>query len=222
MLGAPREGRISAQRGLTLVEIMVVLAIVGAITVAMAPAIGSIFGARLVGSCNRLSGMVRYAYNLATLTGKVHRIVVNVGEGTYVVEEVEQKGECQGVDLLDEDKKDSGPDLSGRKGAVAEGEETPEEGEGEAVVGGKEVVDKRVRKETLPGGVKFTGILTKHNKAVVEDGTESIYFFPDGTAEKALVWLTDGEDTFTVEVKALQGTGMVHAEELDSKELSKK
>jgi len=208
---------------MTLVEIMVVLAIIGLITVAMAPAIGSIFGARLTGTCNRLSGMVRYAYNLSTLRGKVHRIVVDVGAGTFLVEEIEEKGECQGAELLeDKGKKGSGPDLSGRKRSdEGEGRGTGSE-ETDPALSGKEVTDKRVKKETLPGGIKFVGIMTKHNKTVVEDGTESIYFFPDGTAEKALVWLTDGDETFTVEVKALQGTGVVHTEELDSKELTKK
>ncbi len=212
----------ASQQGLTLVEIMVVLAIVGLITVAMAPAIGGIFGARLVSSCNRLSGMIRYAYNLSTLKGKVHRVVINVTDGTYLVEEVEEKGECQGTELLDDGKKQSGPDLSGRKPGAGAEEGAAAEEEDDSIVAGKEVVDKRVRKETLPGGVKFVGIMTRHNKTVVEDGTESIYFFPDGTGERALVWLTDGEDTFTVEVKALQGTGFVHTEELDSKELTKK
>jgi len=61
---------------------MVVLAIVGLIAIAMAPAIGGIFGARLVASCNKLSGMVRYAYNLSTLRGKVHRVVIDREEGS--------------------------------------------------------------------------------------------------------------------------------------------
>jgi len=137
------------------------------------------------------------------------------------VEEVEEKGECQGAELLEDGKgKGSAPDLSGKKHG-GEGEERDKD-ELEPALSGKEVRDRRVKKEKLPGGIKFVGVLTKHNKSVVESGTESIYFFPDGTAEKAMVWLTDGGDTFTVEVKALQGTGVVFTEELDSKELAKR
>jgi len=189
------------ESGLTLVEIMVAIAIVGLITMGMSVAIGGIFGARLHASANKLSGMVRYAYSLASLRGKVHRVVVDIDEGLYHLEEVEEKRDCAAAEVDEDDKPAS---------------------ELWAAFGGKTVKDARVRTLKLPGGIQFTGVFTRHNSEAVEEGSEAIYFFPDGTAEKAFVWLTDGDETVTVEVTALKGTGVVHAEELEARELSKR
>lgn len=180
-----------------MVEIMVAVAIAGIIAMVMVASVGGVFEARLTASCNRLSGMVRYAYNLASLRGEVHRIVVNIDEGTYEIEKVDEKSECA---VLAEEKEKEVSELPG----------------------GTPVKDSKVRKEKLPVGVKFTGIMTRHNKSVVEEGTEAVYFFPDGTAEKAFVWLSDGDETFTVEVTSLRGTAVVHTEELDERELAKR
>ena len=66
------------------------------------------------------------------------------------------------------------------------------------------------------------GVLTNRTGKVVEEGTEYVHFFPDGTAEKAFVWLSDGTDTYTIEVKSLQGTGVFHKEELSEADFKKK
>ena len=181
---------------------MVVIALIGIIATATTASLGGLFGARLSASANKLSGMVRYAYNLASLTGKVHRVVIDMEKGSYHVEVLEERKECTAPTLEDEDdKKDD------------EEDDTPK---------GSKVSDSRINTEGLPHGIEFTGVFAKHNESVVEGGTESIYFFPDGTAEKAFIWLSDDEEVFTVEVTALKGTGIVHSEELDSQELKKR
>lgn len=191
---------------MTLMEVMVAIAIIGFIVMAMTASIGGIFGARLDASANKLSGMVRYTYNLATLTGKVHRIVVNIEDRTYRVEAVEEQKTC-GLMSAEEEKKSREDD-------------SPFAGIAELTGAG--VKDNRVKTERLENGLEFVGIMTRHNSKVVEEGEEAIYFFPDGTAERAFVWLTDGDEIFTVEVKALQGTGVVWSEDRDSAELAKK
>ena len=197
------------QRGMTLMEVVVVIAVVGFIAVAMTAAIGGIFGARLDAGANKLSGMARYAYSRALLTGKVHRLVVDLEAGTYRLEEVEDKKDCSVLNFrADEEKK-----------------ETIDEDDPVALMAalaGTSIKDAKVRTEKLDAGVQFTGIFTRHNSNVVEEGSESIHFFPDGTAEKAFVWLTDDNEVFTVEITALQGTGVVHDEELDAVELTKR
>jgi len=191
---------------MTLMEVMVAIAIVGFVVMAMTASVGGVFGARLDASANKLSGMVRYTYNLATLKSKVHRLVVNFEERTYRVESVEEQKTC-GLMSEDEEKearKDDSPFAAIEK------------------LTGSAVKDSRVKTEKLAKGIDFAAIMTRHNSQVVEEGEEAIYFFPDGTAERSFVWLTDGDEIFTVEVSALQGTGIVWSEKLDSKELAKK
>jgi prepilin-type N-terminal cleavage/methylation domain-containing protein len=195
------KNRWAAQDGMTLVEIMVVMAIIAVIIMATAGGLGGIFEARLSATANKMSGMVRYGYNLASLRGKVHRLVIDIDGGTYHIEEVEPAQSCA---LVDEDTE--------KEARTAGSQE----------VSGSKVEDKRVKSQKMPEGVRVSGIYTKHNSRPVEEGSESIYFFPDGTAEKAFIWLTDEDVVFTLEVTALKGTGIVHPEELDAKELKKR
>ena len=197
------------QRGMTLMEVVVVIAVIGFIAVAMTAAVGGIFGARLDAGANKLSGMARYAYSRALLTGKVHRLVVDIEAGTYRLEEVEDKKACAVLNFGDDEEKEETVDKDDPVALMA-------------ALTGTAIKDNRVRTEKLDAGVQFTGVFTRHNSNIVEEGSESIHFFPDGTAEKAFVWLTDENEIFTVEITSLQGTGVVHDEELDAVELTKK
>lgn len=198
-----RRDKPTAEAGMTLIEILSVVMLISIVLSVVAVSSEGIFGARLTKTVNKLSAMARYTYNLASLRGKMHRLVIDIDGRSYYVEEVEPVKACEEAFIEERDRKDD-----------KEGEETEPSG--------KLVKDMRIKKEKLPKGISFSRVMTKHNKEPVEEGKESIHFFPDGRAEKALIWVTDGDDTFTVEVTSLLGTGIVHREELDPKELEKK
>jgi hypothetical protein len=54
-------------------------------------------------------------------------------------------------------------------------------------------------------GIKFKEVWVQHRDESVAKGQVAIYFFPMGSAEKAVVELTDGSDTFSVLVHGLTG-----------------
>ncbi|HEY5947248.1 MAG TPA: hypothetical protein VIV40_17210 [Kofleriaceae bacterium] len=54
-------------------------------------------------------------------------------------------------------------------------------------------------------GIKFKEIWVQHRDESVSKGQVAIYFFPTGSAEKAVVEITDGSETFTVLVSGLTG-----------------
>lgn len=53
--------------------------------------------------------------------------------------------------------------------------------------------------------VKFSEIWVQHKDGSTKKGDVAIYFFPNGSAEKAIIELTDGESTRTVLVHGLTG-----------------
>jgi len=194
--------------GLTLVEILTVLMLSAIVLSVVAVSAGGMIGAKLTKTANKLAAMARYAYDLSSLHGVMHRLVIDMEANEFYVEEMEAPKECS-LSLDEEEEKEKEKKIGGKD-------------QPETDATGKLVEDTRIRREKLPGRVRFAGVLTKRNKNPVEAGKESIHFFPDGTAEKAFVWLTDGDDVFTVEITALRGTGFVYKEELDAKELEKK
>lgn len=200
-----------AESGMTLVETLVVLAIISLVLSVVAVSLGDIFGARLSQGTGQVSAVCRYGYDLSSLRGKMHRMAVDFAARSYWLEEVELPKDCgMTPDSMN-------PDQS--KKSVLEAEK---EGAPTAPGTGKAVTDMRVKKEVLPDGIGFAGVLTNRNSEIVSDGTEYVYFFPDGTAEKAFIWVSDGEEIWTVEVKALQGTGVVHKENLAEEDFRKK
>jgi hypothetical protein len=54
-------------------------------------------------------------------------------------------------------------------------------------------------------GIKFKEIWVQHKDDSTTKGQVAIYFFPTGSAEKAVVEVTDGSETFTVLVAGLTG-----------------
>lgn len=70
-------------------------------------------------------------------------------------------------------------------------------------------------RQVLPEGISFGAVMTSHHDEPVEEGEAEVFFFPDGYAEKALIYLKKGEETYTIETVPLKGVGVVHPEELD-------
>jgi len=54
-------------------------------------------------------------------------------------------------------------------------------------------------------GIKIKQIFVQHRDNAVTKDQEAIYFFPTGSAEKAVIELTDGSATFSVLVHGLTG-----------------
>src|SRR5262249_23974044 len=54
-------------------------------------------------------------------------------------------------------------------------------------------------------GIKVREVWVQHLQDSLTDGTVQFYFFPSGSAEKAIIELTDGSATFSVLVHGLSG-----------------
>ena len=79
-----------------------------------------------------------------------------------------------------------------------------------------------VRTGVLPEGVEIVAVMAQHHKEPVTEGQARILFFPEGISEKAFIWMSRGETVHTIEVSALQGRGVLHREELQSRELEER
>ena len=195
--------------GMTLIEVLVVLMIISITISVMAVAVGSVFGTRLVTASGKLMATIRYTYDRAIMEGKAHQLVIDLDENQYWIEEIDPTNRC---------KKRLSDLVALDKGASGEADGTQEDEE----VKGKKVEDMIIKTQKLPKGIVFDGAMAGHDTERLTSGKARILFFPDGTAEKGLVWLARDEDMFTVEVKALQGRGVLHREDLDPGYLEKK
>jgi general secretion pathway protein H len=219
----------SRNRGMTVLELMIVLAIIGAASVLVRSGFRMITKADLVENSTELSAIFKRASSLAVEMGGMYRVLVDVDKGTFVVEE------CKGATTIQLDEK-TRPDEEAKKRALERGKNQllglpanalqigdPEEATKRATaLAGHHVNDRACApaREGITGdsegkgwarklrddkGIKFKEIWVQHRDDSVTKGDVAVYFFPNGTSEKAVVEVTDGSEVFSVLIYGLTG-----------------
>jgi len=215
------------QRGMTILELMVVMAIIGAGIFLVRTGFRVLTKADLVENATELSAILKRTGQLAVEKGEMHRVLFDVDKQLYVVEV------CQGSRTIQRNETVR-PDDETTKRAIEKGKERlkgvpleaitadPEAATKQALmIAGHHIADKMcvpvddpssdsegkgwIRKLRAAKGIKFKEIWVQHKDESATKGQVAIYFFPQGSAEKAVVEITDGSETFTVLVAGLTG-----------------
>jgi len=196
--------RAGSQKGFTLIELVVVVVVIGAVTAAVIAGVGNIRGASVQAEAGKLAIAVRYLYNLSVLSGRNHRLVIDLDTATYWGEEQTSSDPCESFLLPGQD--DSDAKAGGKEG---KGEDATRNS------GFQPSGSKLLAKYQLDKGLKFSGVMTSHQSELAEKGQAFVYFFPNGTTENAVVYVEgDKDDVMSIEVMALQGTAKVHNDKL--------
>lgn len=90
-------GKSNRAAGFTLIELVVVVALLALFATLTVPLFSSTGTGKLGYSARRLSGTIKYLFNEAALSGREHRLVYNLDRQTYRARLVEADGEI--VDL---------------------------------------------------------------------------------------------------------------------------
>ena len=221
--------------GMTILEMMVVLAILGLLLVLARTGFRILTKADLVENATELSAIMRRASQLAIEHGELHRVVLSFepnakGEQWYVVEV------CQGSMAIQRNEVIKRADDEETKRAIERGKERlqnmgsdafssgdAEEATKRAIaLAGHHVMDRACvpATDTFTGdaegkgwdrtlragkGIKFKRAFVQHRDGAIDKGDVAIYFFPNGASEKAVIEMTDGSETFSILVFGLTG-----------------
>lgn len=194
------------QGGFTLIEILIVLAIIGLIAGMSIRGIRSLAKSDLRASTARLSGAVRFLFDRASTTGKYHRLVIDLDEGRYWAEVSddrfymprEPETEASLKKLAELQAEQDERDRARAEMARAAG------GQDLSKVEPTEFRPKQVRfgsfKETAIKPVtlkkaKVTDVYTPRLAEPVTAGRAYVYFFPLGQTEAAIIHLADEDGT---------------------------
>lgn len=205
-------------RGTTLVEILVVLAIVGVVMSGAIMGIRSILRSEERGTASRLAAAIRYSYDRAISTGAYYRLHFNLDDQTYKLEAAKDR-----VLLVREKER------AGRNGVGLDQDKEAEQREAEEKqkFGTTDNLPpellpppspKRARFEdfkdtTLPEvklkRVQILDIYTPRQPEPYEKGHAYLHFFPDGHTERAIIHVgvdrKDEDDQYSLIVQALTG-----------------
>jgi general secretion pathway protein H len=190
---SPRRG---AVRGLTLIEIVVVMGVLVLMIGIAVSSLSNLSSTQLRTQTNRLAAALRHTYSRSVSHGLYMRMVLDIDSDSYWVEaspepmflakRKRQEGEPEGFDeKLDDDDPASQAKRSSRP---------------------KFTEDEVIPKITMERGIGLAGVMSTGQDGVFESGKAYIHFFPNGFAEPTLIYVTDGDESFlTLELSPLTG-----------------
>jgi prepilin-type N-terminal cleavage/methylation domain-containing protein len=197
-----------SEQGFSLIELMVVVALMALIGTMAIPSISSVFKISLGSTTRDLATTVRHAYNAAMMTKKVHRLVFDLKENEYWVEVGPQSL------LMDTDESRAKAERARR---FATSKESEEEDKKKPSFGLAGYVTRK--KTSLPRGVIFEDVTTEQSKDAIKEGVAYTHFFPHGIIEQTVIHLKDTSNhEATLVVAPLVGKTKVIERRIEAKE----
>jgi general secretion pathway protein H len=216
----PREPR-AAQRGLTLIEIVIAIALIAILSGSLLFGKNMLVGSRVKNAATLVMSSVRFGLTRANATGRPTRLVIDFDKKQLSIEEASNS-------LMLREK---GKDQTGGADAATVAE-TKARTEAERIVEGPHAARPHFTKlsnvhgaiedlasgRALGQGVEIVGVRTEHDEEVIKEGRAYLYFWPGGTTERAIVQLKkegDKEASLTVVVSPLTGRAKVEKGAVD-------
>lgn len=213
--------RLRFQRGFTLLELLIVLGIIGAVASAILPNLAMSSGSQMSLTLRELTLTMRNTYDSAVLTGRVHRLVIEIKKGVYWAEQA-PLGYQGRPPLVQNDEESARAEERARLleelNQAAADPRKASDGEREytnrsilvlkrnilSPIRWAEVDDAVLFRRSVPGNVGFVSIFTPAMEEKMEYTTATdkdvafLYFFPSGEAIPAAIQLAilNGEASF--------------------------
>ena len=207
--------RCARTQGMTLVEIVAVLAVIGLAAGGLGLGISALNRTNLKSSCNRIIAAARYAYSRASIYGTTVRIAFDIPSGQISLEEshgriVLARKDDELLTESEEVDEDRGVDVDPWKAAQARLGESFKPNLGTSSFG-PIAGASRYAKVALGRRVNIIRLIVAHEPEPRESGQGAVYFFPGGYTEHAVIHLSQGGDTvYAVEIHPLTGRGKVY------------
>ncbi len=209
-----RKLRRALQRGLTLIEVLIVMAIVAIIMGAVVIGSGQLASSRMRHTSTMIAGAVRVAFARASSTSKSVRLVMDFEEAAIWLEEGDQPMLVQSKDTTGTGgaaagtmaEKEALEDTS----RIVKGPTAPRTGFTEIEPMGLAASAVGKGHKALERGIKFREVQSAHDDQPRTNGRAYLYFWPGGQTERAAIQLKVGEaneekDAVTLVIAPLTG-----------------
>lgn len=196
--------QLRSKRGFTLLEIIIVLAIVASLSFLGVKMMSGTFSSKARELSWRMSSTIRYLYNSAITENKTIRLTLDFESNSYWAEATHEKFLLEkGEDKEMSEKRRAEQEKKSPKKDEAEPAEDGKAGdEGEDKISYIEPIETTfgsieapfVTTRTLPSGLYLKDVWTEHDEGAVGGGRAYVYFYPNGTSEMAVINFKDEAD----------------------------
>jgi prepilin-type N-terminal cleavage/methylation domain-containing protein len=202
-----------SRRGLSLVELMVVIALLLVLFAVLVPSVRAVFGLEHRKAALRLTSLFQQLHDEAILRNVTFRVAFNLDANTFDVE----VGEGNAVIFADPEAKERFDEDTKRRVALMDEKELAEYRSNQQPF--EKLGAQFQTSFEMPSGLQIGGVytpqyghmVTKDEKRDHEDEDQPhivyTYVFPTGISEHTVIWLTEGngDDGWTVEVEPASG-----------------
>jgi general secretion pathway protein H len=217
----------SAQRGFTLVELMLVVALIAMLSGAIVGGTGMLSGSRLRSAATMVMVSVRSAVTQANTTGRPVRLVFDFEHNVLMMQETrgkmlrvksEEEGAKAGAQAATELERNAADFAK----SFAEGPRAPPATFSE-VPGFDKDAESDMPGRELGRGIRFLQVQTEHDVEPRTEGQAYLYFWPGGGTEQAAIQITRAGDLdgITVLVNALTGRARLQRGRIELEEARK-
>lgn len=218
---ADRERR--AREGMTLIEVMIVVIIIALAATGLSYSFGAVTRANLRSGAMTVAAASRFAYGRAISQGTTVRLVFNLAgeESTISFEEAHGRVTLARLGDATRQELEEGEDVDAVDpwaAAQARLEDTLTPSFGASPFSA--IPGRRYQAQEVASGIRIVRLIVPHEPEPRTEGRGSIYFFPGGQTEHAVVWLADSSDhVYSVELHPLTGRARVYPEAYEPEEL---
>ena len=203
--------------GFTLIELVIVIALLALMVTIVVPSVVNIFGANLRSTVSEVAGAIRFTYDLAARKNVPFRLVFDLDEQAYWVESSSEKylfdREKTRVSdgRLDEDAEKEKERGRSRRFVDRSYIEGGEMWQPKGKPSFSDFAGRYTKKKPLPEDIIFQDVWVAHQEDRVTAGRAYLYCFPTGMTERAVIHIgDDAEDAYTLVVQALTGVVKIH------------
>ena len=204
--------RSKSNSGFTLIEVILVVAIIAVVVTGATFGLGAVTRTRLRSASFRVMSAARFAYNRAITQGTTTRLHFDFEKSTMAVEESQTPVALATGDELEAETGEAVDPWDLARSRLEKPLDPPSPRSPFQPItnaNGKEL--ERYTAQPLGDGISMHALITPHETEKRIDGEGSVYFFPGGLTEQAVIQLRDSSDTvYSVEIHPLTGNARIH------------
>jgi prepilin-type N-terminal cleavage/methylation domain-containing protein len=198
--------------GFTLIEVVLVIAIIATVVTGATFGLGAITRSRLRSSAFKVASAARFAYSRSLTQGTTTRLHFDFEKNTMAVEETDTPVTLATEEQLEADAGQAVDPWDLARSRLEKPLDPVEpRSPFQPITNQSHEVLKRYTAQPVGDAISIHALITPHETDKRTDGEGSVYFFPGGLTENAVIQLSDSSDTvYSVEIHPLTGDARIH------------